>query len=98
MKYLKTFNENNNNMSREIKELSTEEINNFNETELGQFIVSYGDGQGDTYLETLGEMVLGQTGQTYTEILDSVLDDISGNMMNLVWIENNKLMDIVFTD
>ncbi len=96
----KKINENNNNMSKRlIKKLSTEQVNNFTETEANQFLISYGDGQGDTYLRTLTEFCKYKEPEyTPMDMINGTYEEVGGNMVNLAWIENNKLMDIVFTD
>lgn len=91
MIHLKKFNEN----TTGIKELSEEQINNFNETELGQLIVCHSDGS-DIYVETLSEIVTNSKKQTNIEALDETCDEISGNMLYIGWIENNKLLEVVF--
>ena len=92
MIHLKKFNENN---TTGIKELSDEQINNFNETELEQLIVCHSDGS-DIYVQTLAEIVAEGNKVTHTEALDRVCDDISGNMLHIGWIENNKLLEVIF--
>jgi hypothetical protein len=104
MIHIKPFNE-----SLQIqKELTTEQVNNFNEEELGQFLISYGDGQGDTYLKTLKKLYddcgfsepdSGYEGVApYMEAIDWVYKEHGGNMVEIGWIENNKLLEIVFLD
>lgn len=84
------------NMKRLIKELSENQVNNFTETELSQFIISYGDGQGDTYLHTLNELIFEEEDRIHMSIIDDLYKEYGGNMVNIAWIEDNKLMDVKF--
>ncbi len=84
-----------------MKKLSTKQINNFTKEELDQFIISYGDGQGDTFLKTLKELHKDYSYDKptpYITSIDNVYADYGGNMVNIAWIENNKMLKIKFLD
>jgi len=82
---------------RLVKELTEEQVNNFSVSELERFIISYGDGQGDTYIDTLDELCNErEEGVNPMDIIDEFYREYGGNMVNIAWIEDNKLMNVRF--
>jgi hypothetical protein len=80
------------------KQFTDEQVNSLTKDELKRFIVSYGDGQGDTYLITLYDMMDGYENDdielTNMQALDELWNEHGGNMVNIAWIEDNALVKI----
>lgn len=76
------------------------QVNNFTKEQEQRFIIGYGDGQGDSYLESLAEMKdQYDEDTTNMEVIDELYDEYGGNMVNIKWISDDyKLVDIQFLD
>jgi hypothetical protein len=87
-------------MSRNTRNFTTDQINNFTPSQLGQLLIAYGDGQGDTYLKSLGELYedYGFSTEPYMKVIDEIYEEHGGNMVEIAWIEDNRLLDVVFLD
>lgn len=91
MKILK-FNE-----SDDYKSFTEDEVNSFTEDEQRRLIFAYGDGQGDTYLEDLEAIKYNYNEDlTLIQVIDNLYSEYGGNMVKAGWIENNKLMEVLF--
>ena len=78
------------------KNFTTKEINQLKGDDLQRFVVSYGDGQGDTYIKTLDEF--DEDEFEYMDYINDLYKELGGNMVNIRWIENNRLVKIRITD
>jgi hypothetical protein len=84
-------------------QFTEDQVNNFNDEQLERFIIAYGDGQGDTYIRTLKQLYnnsgysepdSGYEGVApYIQAIDDVYDEYGGNMVEIRYIENNRLLD-----
>lgn len=86
-----------------IKKFTKEQINNLKGDDLERFVIAYGDGQGDSYIKTLAyneddeddyEDRDSSDPRTNMDFLMSFYDNYGGNMVNIRWIENNKLVKV----
>jgi alkaline phosphatase len=69
--------------------------------EAKRIVISYGDGQGDTYLKTLFVFhtkyrTEEEIARPYIDTIDDLYEELGGNMVNVMWIEDNKLIDVTF--
>jgi hypothetical protein len=67
---------------------------------LSQVIIAKNDGQGDTSLDDMNEILAWWEpeyieGKTNTELLNMLFEDLGGNMVKCGWIENNKFMKLI---
>ncbi len=74
------------------KQIKLSEIEKFTDDELKRFIFCYGDGQGDTYLRTLDQMV--NEDNSIVDMITSLYDEYGYNMVNVAWIENNRMVEV----
>ncbi len=92
-----------------MKKFTKEQVNNFTEDEYKRLVISYGDGQGDTYIKTLYDLDYGDdcvykdkygNMRKYTQLdnLKSLFEELGGNMVNIRWIENNRLVKVDIID
>lgn len=74
------------NMDKKIT-FTEDMINNFSEAESKRFIIGYGDGQGDSYLESLYDIKFNYPDETNIEIIDSLFKEYGGNMVKIKWFD-----------
>ena len=83
-----------------IKNFTEEEFNELTEGKLSQVIIASNDGQGDTSLDDLNEILAWYEpqhidGKTNVELLNMMFEDLGGNMVKCAWVEDNSIMKLI---
>ena len=83
-----------------VKNFTEKEFNELPEEKLSLVIIAKNDGQGDTSLDDLNEILSWYEpqhieGKTNTELLDMMYEEMGGNMVKCAWIEDNSIMKLI---
>lgn len=90
-----------------MKNLTKGDVDAMSSSQLEQMIMCTNDGQGDTSVDSVGEIRDGYVDAngncldsgnpiSNSEIVDRLWSDTNGNMTTFIWIENNRHEKIRF--
>lgn len=83
-----------------VKRFTEKEFNELPCEKLSQVIIAQNDGQGDTSLDDLNEILCWYEpeyveGKTNTELLNMMFEEMGGNMVKCAWMEDNSIMKLI---
>ena len=78
------------------KTFTKKQINDLSKTEIERLIFVTNDGQGDTYVDPVSDLIedLDLQDLSNLEVIDILWEDTNVMMSRMLWIENNECFEV----